>query len=129
MALVVDGLDKDWEQGVQSDWQGELGEHEAASLQRLPEPLRRLHSPSASRNFGIGVGTDREPEEWHVSDNDAVPLDTSGSAMISPDSIQEVRKLSLSEFRARLVCHFDIAYKRNEIQWPASRKQFEPQQI
>jgi len=103
--LVVDGLDKDWEQGVQSDWQGELGEHEAASLQRLPEPLRRLHYPAASHNIGF----DREQEEWHVDNNDAAALDTSGSAMISPASIQEVRKLGLSEFRARLMCHFDIA--------------------
>jgi hypothetical protein len=30
--LEVDGLDERWESGMQSDWEGELGEHEEGAI-------------------------------------------------------------------------------------------------
>jgi hypothetical protein len=40
-----------------------------------------------------------------------------------------VKNLSLQYFRSKLIQHFDIAFKRNEIQWPGRRNRQEPVQI
>ena len=44
--------------------------------------------------------------------------DTSCSDDHVDDRIELVRKLSLAEFRKRLIVHFDIAYHRGEVKWP-----------
>jgi hypothetical protein len=40
-----------------------------------------------------------------------------------------VKDLSLPYFRSKLIQHFDIAFKRNEIQWPGRRNQQDQIQI
>jgi hypothetical protein len=61
--LEIDGLDESWEDGVPSDWEGELGNHENDGLvNKYATPISRLHS--AARNFdasGMGPGEDRVP--------------------------------------------------------------------
>ena len=43
--LNVDGLDKQWENGVPSVWEGELGHHDLGDANRhIPHPLRRILS-------------------------------------------------------------------------------------
>jgi Plant transposon protein len=43
--LNVDGLDKQWENGVPSIWEGELGHHDLSDVNRhIPHPLRRILS-------------------------------------------------------------------------------------
>ena len=38
------------------------------------------------------------------------------------DDAQVVRKMSMEDFRDKLVTHFDIAFQRKEIQWPKRNK-------
>ena len=45
--LNVDGLDKQWENGARSVWEGELGHHDFSDANRhIPHPLRRILSRS-----------------------------------------------------------------------------------
>ena len=67
--LEIDGLDTRWEEGVPSEWEGELGEHEHDTEfgnSQLPEAMCRLHSPASVRNYdmsGMGSGDDRVLED------------------------------------------------------------------
>jgi hypothetical protein len=36
-------------------------------------------------------------------------------------SLRKVNDLSLDFFRSKLIKHFDIAFNKNEIQWPGKR--------
>ena len=59
MLLHVDGLDEKWEDGVASEWEGELGQFEPTDI---PEAIARLRSPDASRNYDLsrqGPGSNR----------------------------------------------------------------------
>jgi hypothetical protein len=115
--LEVDGLDKRWESGVRSEWQGELGNFDAEDAWRAAD------IPDAIRNLTmLSSGVDA------VDTRDAM-LDTSGMLSLGmdavdtrdatlPDGTRIVRKLSQKFFRERLVEHFDIVWKRNELVWP-----------
>jgi hypothetical protein len=46
-----------------------------------------------------------------------------------PTATRVVKNLSLPYFRSKLIQHFDIAFKRNEIQWPGRRNQQRQVQI
>jgi hypothetical protein len=130
--LEIDGLDKKWEDGVPSDWEGELGQHESSDLRRYADPVRRLNSPVAARTYdmsGIGVGDDRarpeNPQQELVTHASQRRGDHGTS---SDDDIQVVRNLSLNYFRSKLVTHFDIAFKRREVVWPKRTGRPEPAQ-
>jgi hypothetical protein len=46
LLLEVDGLDERWEEGVRSDWEGELGNNDSAKIQgHAPLAIRRLQNP------------------------------------------------------------------------------------
>ena len=53
MLLEVDGLDERWEEGIPSDWEGTLGQHDEADVLNFAPPfaLARLHSPSSRRAY------------------------------------------------------------------------------
>ena len=115
--LEVDGLDRRWG----SDWQGGMGDvHE----DELPPSVRTLLARnSLVVNYdgsGMGTGDDRQRGE----DNAVGELDNKDTFV---GSIQEidgsivVRKLSMHQFRQRLICHFDIAFRKKELQWPKAR--------
>jgi len=113
MLLETDGLDDKWEDGVLSEWQRELGEHDETS--RLPQAVRRLLTPAQARNFdtsGMGVGTDRVNGEATENEQDRgrVEVDFTGHIV--------VKSLLLQDFRRRLIRHFDIVFKKREVQWP-----------
>ena len=97
-----------------------------------PEPIRRLHTPVAARNYdlsGMGAGDDRVPPDnssnaqQHPATNAAQRL---GEVVTHDDDIQVVRNLTLNYFRSKLVTHFDIAYKRHEVKWPLRSGRPEP---
>lgn len=104
--LEVDGLDKDWGPGVRSDWEGSLG--------RVPFAIERLHNTHRSArhrdNNGMGVGTDEDVVGATVNE--------SCTTEVSKTGINLVRNLSQSTFRAKLIKHFDISFKRHEVIWP-----------
>lgn len=113
--LKVDGLSVAWESGVSSDWQGSLGE---TNLQDLPESIRNLVSPGLPRNFdhsGMGPGRDSVYDQQAIQE--AEYNDRSGSVVMENGAIV-VRRLSMNQFRERLVQHFDILFQKKQVIWP-----------
>jgi len=118
LLLEADGLSDRWQQGIPSDWEGSLGDHnENDVMEHVPNfALNRLHNPSAYDQSGMGIGDDvtREPDDTgFVNDN---------KQHNSPevcDGCVVVQSLTFDQFRARLVEHFDILFHQKKIQWPS----------
>lgn len=140
--LEVDGLNARWEQGVPSDWEGELGLHDIEDAYRfVPDIMNRISDRACrtGRNYesfdasGTGPG-DEILDEYAENDvrarlsagrrgvgggvearsGDVQPCE--GDGAIAPRS---VRAMSMREFRAKLIEHFDIMWQRREVQWPS----------
>ena len=108
--LQEDGLDKTW--GALQYLFGE-GEHDK-------EDTRRFLHPSRGNAFdmsGVGVGSDvvargrsiREPL-WE-EDEEASGQEGGGAI--------PVHTLPRDVFKKKLIAHFDILWKKNEIKWPS----------
>ena len=116
--LEIDGLDSQWEAGARSDWEGELGQHDSQDVHFIPTAIDRLLNPAEARNYdtsGIGPGDDRSTASSVVAEEDE---DEAAVAVVAPDGRRVVRRMTMKVFRAKLVTHFDIAFKRQEIRWP-----------
>ena len=131
----MDGLDQNWEAGVPSDWEGELGDNDPEELQRFaPFAIQRLQNP---KQFGSrqhenastaprplnGQQRDRETEETTDGNDDD---QSEGSIGIGEREDENgaifINSLSYTEFRSLLVEHFDILFRRHRIVWPRSDK-------
>jgi len=116
--LVIDGLDEKWG----SEWQGGMGDNEEDDLpQSVRTLLSRHHIPANYDGSGMGHGNDRHigaPAEGG-QDNDEEE-DFVGSVEEVNGAIV-VRKLSMKQFRERLIRHFDIAFRKKEIHWPKAK--------
>jgi hypothetical protein len=125
--LDIDGLDERWKQGVQSIWStaydnddGETDDMEEDSSLKseiasvLPDAILRLQNPAAERRYG--VSNYERMDQAEDTPAPAVRIDsTTPGADDGNDGIVEVQKLSLNDFRHRLVVHFSIALERNEV--------------
>jgi hypothetical protein len=114
--LEEDGLNEQWENGVLSDWEGELGEHDEQDVRSnilVPNAIQNLRSPAERRGYdlsGISFGNDVDLEivggdmvvVGGISSDDVASLD---------DGVRIVRKLSQKFFREKLVEHFDILWR------------------
>jgi len=120
--LEVDGLDNKWEQGVPSDWQSKMGEHEQADA---PLAIQRLNAPSLIRNY--------DTTEQHGSADVVLPPEDSQLVVNDPSAdgtgAIPVRNLSMKCFRQKLVEHFDICFQKKELHWPTRLKNFTPRNI
>ncbi|KAG7362100.1 DDE superfamily endonuclease [Nitzschia inconspicua] len=112
--LDTDGLDETWG----SDYVFSLG---SLNEEDMPVGVKALFSRNniCTTNYdssGVGRGNDSLEDE-------EVEADEAFQGCIEKDSTGAiiVRKLSMQQFRERLVVHFDIAFKRKEIQWPGAR--------
>ncbi|KAI2494724.1 Plant transposon protein [Fragilaria crotonensis] len=168
--LEVDGLDKEWRNGVSSDWEGIIGEMSVAdgtaagttaaatstarndngtptmaatrnstdggsgdnassteSSNTLPNAIHRLLNPAVARHDGNSTSActttagDETAQEQTMEQLDGGP-----AAVRTVGGVHIVRHLSLPFFRSKLVRHFDIAFKRNEVQWPRHLKRKNP---
>lgn len=123
--LEIDGLDERWENGVASDWEGELGEHSEADVRRhLPFAVQRLHSPAEIRGFdasGLHRGNDGAASDDDESDSDSDSETFLQGPTEDDNGVRIVRNLSLEYFRGRLIEHFDIKFANHDIQWPSRR--------
>jgi hypothetical protein len=108
--LDEDGLDEMWENGVPSKWEGELGQHDE-------EDIPNNDMENLSHNFS-GIAFD--------NDEDHNTVETMSHDSTLPDGTRIVRLLSQKFFRERLVEHFDILWKRNELQWPSRTGESSP---
>ena len=112
-------VDKSWQSGVPSDWEGALGELDATYV-NVPDATLRLYSPVAARQFDVSALGNGNVDIGGVQP----PIPPTG--IFPSDGIQQVRQLSLAIFRGKLVTHFDIAFQRNEVAWPTRYRVPEP---
>lgn len=114
MLLEVDGLDEQWNSGVPSDWEGEAGLHDQDDAGRFA--LGRLNNPGNAREYdssGMGAAEDQQEED----ENPVTPM-----MPLHEGTNQSIRRMSMKQFRSKLVEHFDIAFRRREIVWPVRNK-------
>jgi DDE superfamily endonuclease len=138
MLLMVDGLDRQWKEGVPSDWQGELGEvgadngsidedddddnddddhHHNMIPAHIPDAIHRLNHPVARRSHEDALNDVEEEIESnapirYIRDN------TANNTQTSTDPPRFVRSMTLKDFRSKLVTHFAIALRLNKVEWP-----------
>ena len=116
MLLKVDGLSKKWDKGVPSDW-----EIEDDNFDSLPFALKRLTKPAKIRTYDLsGMGYGNDTQKTPIISEIELPLvkELIDRQLRYPNEVTCVRDLPLSVFRQKLVRHFNIAFQRNELQWP-----------
>ena len=109
MLLEVDGLNTRWSDGVPSDYEGELGLHDANDVRRHlpPAVFNRLADP---RNYDPALQHQVAPQHIQPNQGAEVVADNQRGASIS--------HLSLNGFRNYLVNHFHYEWQNNNIVWP-----------
>ena len=115
MLLEIDGLDQQWDgiRNTTSEWEGELGN---LAPEDIPFAIRRINDPSLLREYdssSIGVANQRKrnvPATRVASNSD-----------LREGQIRNVRDLSMNNFRSKLINHFEIKFRMNEIEWPKWR--------
>ena len=123
--LEADGLDEQWQSGVPSDWEGELGERDEQELRRysvqnIPNAIQNLQNPAASHEgydlSGMSFGSD---VDLGIFEGVVAPGEICDDDFTSPaNGVYIVRKLSQKFFRQKLVEHFDIVWRQNDLVWP-----------
>jgi hypothetical protein len=128
--LNEDGLSEGWEDGTPSIWEGSIGFHDLCDAQEhIPEHVWRLLSPHELRTFDLSrvglpgsvnntVDIHCRHQSQHVNDKRHKQEEREG---LPATTCKVVRNLSLNNFRSKLIKHFDIAFQRNEIEWPGKR--------
>ena len=115
MLLEIDGLDQQWDgiRNTTSEWEGELGN---LAPEDIPFAIRRINDPSLLREYdssSIGVANQRKrnvPATRVASNSD-----------LREGQIRNVRDLSMNNFQSKLINHFEIKFRMNEIEWPKWR--------
>jgi hypothetical protein len=126
--LHIDGLHTRWEDGVRSVWEDEYDnddgdndiEAEDGEDEDIPDAIVRLRNPVSEQNYGIdelrSSNNHQQEQEQRAPAMNTTPRIIPASAN---NNIIVVRKLTLDNFRRRLVEHFlSIAVARNEVKWP-----------
>ncbi|CAB9517844.1 Plant transposon protein [Seminavis robusta] len=125
--LDIDGLSSEWQKGIRSDWEGELGDNEADGFaEYAPFAVQRLQQPEiaqfGSREHERSVARPRLlVPEVSMEDNDAGAEDDTSEGCgdsVNEDGAIYINSLSYREFRNLLVEHFDILWRRRAIVWP-----------
>lgn len=118
MLLNVDGLDKQWNMGVKSIFEGELGWHAPGDVETYSAPLifRRVNSGKQGEirqydSSTLGNGTENDYCRY--------ANDVEGENI--PSNGKKIRLLSVSnkKFRNRLVVSFHKRWDMNDIKWPS----------
>jgi hypothetical protein len=113
--LDIDGISAVWQNGVHvwaSDCTGPLGELEFEGIRdEVLNAIAKLSMNLDPRKYdlsGMGTGEDVTGGE------ETVPYKRSRHVLRS-----SVSNLTLTEFRSRLIKHFDLEFHRNDIVWPS----------
>ena len=89
----------------------------------IPVPVKRLHLDESVLNgldfSGLGVGNDliTNDDEDNVDDQHIL-----GGTSVNILGTNIVRELSQATFREKLIKHFDIKFKSQNVVWPRSKK-------
>jgi hypothetical protein len=127
MFLDEDGLADKWENGLATDWDTELGQHDTNDVRKYCRnfAIRRLNTPDEKRNLdlsGIGFGND---ESWNMSDSeDEIDIDIESIGKKNKKRMNgvEINCLSLNTFRKYLIEHFDYKFRLKMLKWPSRLK-------
>lgn len=97
--LEVDGLHAQWNNGVPSDFEGEMGHHHIEDVIDYLEPeiLRRINNPTRYDSTLPVLHVVHEPNEL----------------------VTERMRISYETMRAKLVCHFHYRFLNKDIKWPS----------
>lgn len=142
--LEIDGLDDEWQAGVAGYWEQETPTEDdcdyddttltggASTL--CPDAVWRLRHPTERRNYdssGMGPGEDVMHDDacvdTYIDDSESTStggIDDNNAGNVDTPIL--VRNLKLHDFRQKLVTHFDIAFKKNELQWPRRLTRCQP---
>ena len=109
--LDIDGFSGEWNDGVPiSDWSGALGDLDYDGIpEDIPNAIARLSRNLDPRNYdssGMGRGNDIVTDR--LVDNEHVQQIVQNA----------VSNMNLSEFRRKLVKHYEIQFHRNALVWP-----------
>jgi hypothetical protein len=123
MLLEVDGLDECWSAGIASNWQGNLGLYDEANIPCIPRPIYCLNNPKASCNYDTsssGLDKDFSGQQSTCRAPYQPPIAANvHQEILAVDGSHAVYSLTLNQFHDKLACHFNIAFKKREIQWPS----------
>jgi hypothetical protein len=139
--LEIDGLNEAWtgeqvaDSTAESDWLGELGDHDFDDISRdsVPNAILRLSNNLTVRNFdssGMGPGSDVADESINLFQM-AAPSETVNDDCEEEEnagSARVVKNMSLTKFRCKLVEHFHIMWSRNKIVWPSAKPKIDTNQ-
>ena len=124
MLLDVNGLANGWENGVRLEW-----DTEEDCTQDLSFALRRLIKPGSSRNLdilGIGYGnnalTSTESVSASINNNEEDELNVVDSMGQNRFVACTINKMSLQQFRSKLIRHFNIAFHQKKLSGPVETK-------
>jgi hypothetical protein len=120
----VDSLDKEWEHGVPSVWEGELGQfgpRDQATQEAFA--LRRLRCHTTIHNFDLtqmgGSGNLADNLADNHDDDDADDALHHRTEPVAGDQlVSVVRNLCRDYFHHKLVEHFYILWQQNKTEWP-----------
>ena len=110
--LEADGLSSEWERGVASDYELNLGLLRGEDLEHLPPHLR--HRTFDIAHMGRGDDCLECTGDLGVPETIRTSPPTSGST-----ATRIVKDIPLEFFRDRLVEHFDILFREHHIKWPS----------
>ena len=128
--LEVNGLDERWQDGVPSNWEvsNEYTNGDMTTISDIPGALLRLQYPVQHRNYNDtsrmcpgddvpqSIQEDVRENEGEEEYSETVIGVNDGNGDLS--SARKVRSMEFVEFCQKLVTHFNIAFQRNELQWP-----------
>ena len=103
---------------------GELGRFDIEDIELIPEHIRNrleLYESATCEDANIDQDRDSSTNIHDDEEHDMALLRTVEEPMlpaVAGGPVRIVRMLSHDQFRSRLVDHFDILYKKNEIKWP-----------
>jgi hypothetical protein len=115
MLLEIDGLHKNWQHGVTSDYSGELGLHCPGDYRRFQRIFDRLHHGNADDR---AYDSTRRVSKPFFS---APPSHDSGGISHHPAtaSYTYLQSMSFSACRRAFIDHFDYMYRHHAVVWPS----------
>ena len=114
LLLFHDGLDKGWEKGrklyerdpiIDNDYDEDDDDEDDDDDDDVPFALTRLNRLSSTK---VPTNYTEYPDKYFNK--------------YSVDNKRHVSKIPLEIFQERLIHHFDIRFKKNDIQWPKRKK-------
>ena len=124
MLLNVDGLDKQWNKGVQSAFQGVLGWHDAGDAENYVSPLifRRVNSgqqgPITRQYDTSTIGNNVLTLFVENNDND-INDQTEDNDDNNVIKVRNVQSIPNKRFRNLLVTNFHKQWEKGQIIWPS----------